>query len=67
MKRGRLSRPVLLGSITPKHCDVALLACSFVTGLLDCATFNNWSAFVGMQTGQTHHRRRAIGVTDRAG
>lgn len=48
-----LSRPFLLGAITPKHTDLALLCCSFVTGLLDCAAFNNWSTFVGMQTGNT--------------
>lgn len=59
MKQGRFSRPVLMGNITAKHGDLALLCCSFVTGLLDCATFNNWSAFVGMQTGQPQLLRRA--------
>jgi len=54
MMRGRFSHPVLSGTITAKHADIALLFCSFVTGLLDCATFNNWGAFVGMQTGQAY-------------
>lgn len=44
----------MLGNVKAKHADYVLLACSFVTGLLDCSTFNNWSVFVGMQTGMTH-------------
>lgn len=51
MIRGRFSHPVLSGNITSKHADIALLFCSFVTGLLDCAAFLNWGTFVGMQTG----------------
>ena len=47
------TRRNLFGPLTNKHGDYALLACSFVTGLLDCSTFNNWSVFVGMQTGNT--------------
>jgi len=31
--------------------DAALLAHSYVTGMVDAATFANWSVFVGMQTG----------------
>lgn len=48
---GFFSRDFWRRPVSPKHGDYALLACSFVTGLLDCATFNNWSVFVGMQTG----------------
>ncbi|CAK4032092.1 hypothetical protein DOTSEDRAFT_123052 [Lecanosticta acicola] len=33
--------------------DLALLACCFVTGLVDAAVFSNWGLFVGMQTGNT--------------
>jgi len=47
------TRRNLFSPLTNKHGDYALLACSFVTGLLDCSTFNNWSVFVGMQTGNT--------------
>jgi hypothetical protein len=51
--RAFFTRRNLFGPLTNKHGDYALLACSFVTGLLDCSTFNNWSVFVGMQTGNT--------------
>lgn len=47
------TRRNLFSPLTNKYGDYALLACSFVTGLLDCSTFNNWSVFVGMQTGNT--------------
>nr|POE82225.1 hypothetical protein CFP56_66989 [Quercus suber] len=39
--------------VDPKRGDLLLLACCFVTGLLDCSTFRNWAAFVSMQTGKT--------------
>lgn len=53
MKRSLFSRANLLAPIDPKHGDLALLACCFVTGLLDCGVFNNYSVFVGMQTGMS--------------
>nr|POF16333.1 hypothetical protein CFP56_23851 [Quercus suber] len=31
--------------IDTKRGDLLLLACCFVTGLLDCSTFRNWAAF----------------------
>lgn len=46
------SRAYLLGPVKRDHADLALLACSFVTGMVDAASFSNWSAFVGMQTGK---------------
>jgi uncharacterized membrane protein YoaK (UPF0700 family) len=33
--------------------DYGLLACSFVTGMVDGASFLNWGVFVGMQTGKS--------------
>ncbi|CAK3783111.1 Hypothetical predicted protein [Lecanosticta acicola] len=39
--------------IDAKRGDLLLLACCFVTGLLDCSTFRNWATFVSMQTGNT--------------
>jgi len=39
--------------IDVKRADLLLLACCFVTGLLDTSTFRNWAAFVSMQTGNT--------------
>lgn len=33
--------------------DYGLLACSFVTGMVDGASFLNWGVFVGMQTGES--------------
>lgn len=38
----RFSRPWWTGDVQNKYGDLALLVCSFVTGLLDCAAFNNW-------------------------
>lgn len=37
----------------PRYGDLALLACCFVSGLLDAAAFDNYSVFIGMQTGNT--------------
>lgn len=51
MKRNILSRASMLAPVDPKHGDLALLACCFVTGMLDCGVFNNYGVFVGMQTG----------------
>ena len=48
---GTFSRANLLVPLDPKRGDLALLACCFVTGMLDCAVFNNYGVFVGMQTG----------------
>ncbi|KAL9060022.1 MAG: hypothetical protein Q9162_000872 [Coniocarpon cinnabarinum] len=53
MKSSRLSRENFTASVDPKRGDLLLLACCFVTGLLDCGVFNNYGVFVGMQTGNT--------------
>src|ERR1700759_1448845 len=45
------SRAYLLGPMKKEHGDLSLLACCFVTGMVDTASFSNWSTFVGMQTG----------------
>lgn len=42
--------------IDTKRGDLLLLACCFVTGLLDCSTFRNWAIFVSMQTGMSIQR-----------
>lgn len=52
---GIFSRRRLLGPVDKEKGDVALLAHSFVTGMVDAATFSNWSVFVGMQTGMFFH------------
>lgn len=46
--------------IDTKRGDLLLLACCFVTGLLDCSTFRNWAIFVSMQTGMSARRRRKL-------
>jgi len=51
-KPGLFSRKRLLGPVDKERGDAALLAHSFVTGMVDAATFGNWSVFVGMQTGR---------------
>ncbi|KAJ9629574.1 hypothetical protein H2203_001948 [Taxawa tesnikishii (nom. ined.)] len=53
-KQGSLfSRERALGPVTNDYGDLALLACSFVTGMVDAASFSNWAVFCGMQTGNT--------------
>lgn len=50
---GYFSRKRILGPVDKDKGDIALLAHSLVTGMVDAATFSNWSVFVGMQTGRS--------------
>lgn len=47
----------LAADVDERWTDLPLLACCFITGLLDSAVFNVWQCFVGMQTGK--HARLA--------
>lgn len=47
------SRRNLLGPVVKDYGDYPLLACSFVTGMVDGACFRNFGMFVGMQTGKS--------------
>jgi hypothetical protein len=38
--------------VVKEYGDYGLLATSFVTGMVDGASFLNWGVFVGMQTGK---------------
>nr|POE85129.1 hypothetical protein CFP56_68698 [Quercus suber] len=49
----RFSRAYMTGAVEKDHADLALLACSLVTGMVDAASFRNYGMFVGMQTGNT--------------
>jgi hypothetical protein len=49
---GIFSRRWALGPVVKDYGDYGLLACSFVTGMVDGASFLNWGVFVGMQTGE---------------
>ncbi|KIX01627.1 uncharacterized protein Z518_09353 [Rhinocladiella mackenziei CBS 650.93] len=53
--RSRLSRITgyLKQDIRLQHADLVLLVCGFISGLCDSGTFNAWSCFVSMQTGNT--------------
>jgi hypothetical protein len=51
-KPGVFSRKWALGPVVKDYGDYGLLACSFVTGMVDGASFLNWGVFVGMQTGE---------------
>ncbi|CAD0086912.1 unnamed protein product [Aureobasidium mustum] len=51
-KPGFFSRRRILGPVDKEYGDAALLVHSFVTGLVDAASFANWGVFVGMQTGR---------------
>lgn len=48
---GFFSRARILGPVVKDYGDLPLLACSFVSGLVDGASFRNWGMFVSMQTG----------------
>jgi len=43
----------ILEPVEPTYGDLALLVCCFVSGMCDSTSFDNWGAFVGMQTGNT--------------
>jgi hypothetical protein len=49
---GLFSKRWALGPVVKDYGDYGLLACSFVTGMVDGASFLNWGVFVGMQTGE---------------
>lgn len=53
-KPGFFSRRRILGPVNKEYGDAALLVHSFVTGLVDAASFANWGVFVGMQTGRCY-------------
>lgn len=41
-KSAFFSRARILGPVEKDHGDLALLACCFVTGMVDAAVFSNW-------------------------
>ncbi|KAJ6008376.1 hypothetical protein N7540_012352 [Penicillium herquei] len=41
----------LLMELDPKHADIVLIICGFVSGLVDGLSFNAWGSFSSMQTG----------------
>ncbi|KAL9601252.1 MAG: hypothetical protein Q9219_002657 [cf. Caloplaca sp. 3 TL-2023] len=47
----RLQR-YLLAPVNLHHADLPLLACCFVTGIIDAGAYNAWGTFMGMQTGK---------------
>jgi hypothetical protein len=51
---GLFSRRRIVGPVVKDFGDYGLLATSFVTGMVDGASFLNWGVFVGMQTGKLH-------------
>ncbi|KAL8739090.1 MAG: hypothetical protein Q9181_000201 [Wetmoreana brouardii] len=46
-------RQYLAAPINTHHADLPLLACCFVTGIIDAGAYNAWGTFMGMQTGNT--------------
>ncbi|KAL8798683.1 MAG: hypothetical protein Q9182_006469 [Xanthomendoza sp. 2 TL-2023] len=44
-------RRYLTAPIDTHHADLPLLACCFVTGIIDAGAYNAWGTFMGMQTG----------------
>ncbi|KAI4101043.1 MAG: hypothetical protein LQ339_005271 [Xanthoria mediterranea] len=55
-------RRYLAANISTRHADLPLLACCFVTGIIDAGAYNAWGTFMGMQTGNTIFL--ALGVAD---
>lgn len=49
---GKHLRKHLLAPVNLHHADLPLLACCFVTGLIDAGAYNAWGTFMGMQTGK---------------
>jgi uncharacterized membrane protein YoaK (UPF0700 family) len=47
------SKAYALEHVRSRHADIALLICSYVTGMVDAVALENWGAFVGMQTGMS--------------
>ncbi|KAL8950572.1 MAG: hypothetical protein Q9222_003406 [Ikaeria aurantiellina] len=60
-KRPRQLHSYLVAPIDTHHADLPLLACCFVTGIIDAGAYNAWGTFMGMQTGNTIFL--ALGVT----
>ena len=52
-------RRYLTATIDTHHADLPLLACCFVTGIIDAGAYNAWGTFMGMQTG-THSGRTMV-------
>ncbi|TGJ81061.1 hypothetical protein E0Z10_g7708 [Xylaria hypoxylon] len=46
-------RKNMMADVNREWTDLILLACYFVTGLLDSASISTWGSFVSMQTGNT--------------
>ena len=58
-------RQYLAANISTRHADLPLLACCFVTGIIDAGAYNAWGTFMGMQTGMPPSggkRRGIIGI-----
>lgn len=52
-KRDKQFRKYLLAPVNLHHADLPLLACCFVTGIIDAGAYNAWGNFMGMQTGMS--------------
>ncbi|KAL8856309.1 MAG: hypothetical protein Q9178_007073 [Gyalolechia marmorata] len=50
---GRNVRRYLTETVDVRHAPLTLLVCCFLVGLVDAATYNTWSVFMSMQTGNT--------------
>ena len=46
------ARRYLTENIKLDNAYIPLLICCFLTGLIDAASYNAWSVFMGMQTGK---------------
>lgn len=51
-KSDKQLRKYLLAPINLHRADLPLLACCFVTGIIDAGAYNAWGTFMGMQTGK---------------
>lgn len=51
-KGSKSLRRYLAAPVNLQHAEMPLLACCFVTGIIDAGAYNAWGTFMGMQTGK---------------
>lgn len=60
-KGSKQLRQYLIAPVNLHHADLPLLACCFVTGIIDAGAYNAWGTFMGMQTGKHSSAHHGLG------
>jgi uncharacterized membrane protein YoaK (UPF0700 family) len=53
ISRAQWLRDRAFDDLTARHADLILIACFFISGILDSVAYSTWGAFFSMQTGNT--------------